>query len=172
MPHRNLHKRKRFYIELVNATYDKMLAYAISKTIDPLQAYDLAQDACVTAWINLDKVMASPNPHGWMMNALKNHMYKFFESQKLEMQYVDRLADVECSEEIGMPDVADSLSGLAEEVTFSSILTPDEMRILRMKAQGYRNYEIADILGMKTNQLNTKVSRMKTKIGKFLQETG
>ncbi|WP_066716850.1 RNA polymerase sigma factor [Clostridium sp. Marseille-P299] len=154
-------EKKKFYAELIDSTYDKLLVYARMRVTDTSKAYDLVQDACCTAWENIDSVMNSLNPGGWLMNALKNHIHKFYDELASEKRVMDALmTDVKA--ETYIPD-------LENEITFTSILSPDEVRIIRLKEQGYKHHEIAELMVVRPGTIDSKVFRIKNKIINFLK---
>jgi hypothetical protein len=60
-----------FLTELLQTTRARLLAYARSRNFEGTAAEDLVQEVCLSAWTHIDAVMGSPNPPGWLMNALK-----------------------------------------------------------------------------------------------------
>ena len=151
-------RKEKFYIELINTTYDKLLVYAKVKIADPKRAEDLVQEACLTAWDKIKTVMDSPNPGGWLMNALKNHILKYNSSLSAEQKISEALML-----ENQYTHINDS-----NEISFSSILSDDELEIIKLKEQGYKHYEIANMLNAKLGTIDSKVSRIKKKITFFL----
>lgn len=105
-------EKKKFFIKLIDSTYDKLLVYARMRVSDTSKAYDLVQDTCCTAWENIDSVINSANPGGWLMNTLKNHIHKFYDELASEKRIMDALtADIK--DEIYIPD-------LEKEIAFTS----------------------------------------------------
>jgi RNA polymerase sigma-70 factor (ECF subfamily) len=141
--------------------HDKLLDYTRMRVTDTSSAQDIVQDVCLLAWEKIDDVMCSPNPNGWMMNTLKNYIRKYKVRTALEQERIEPL-----DENIPAPerDLSDSAA------SFSSVLRPEEMRIVELKAQGYKHREIADILGVKPGTIDSAVSRIKVKITNLLED--
>lgn len=81
-----LDEKKKFYIDLIDSTYDKLLVYASIRVKDSTKAHDLVQDTCCTAWENIDSLIGSANPGGWLMNTLKNHIHKFYDDRQVKKE--------------------------------------------------------------------------------------
>jgi DNA-directed RNA polymerase specialized sigma24 family protein len=60
----------------------------------------------------------------------------------------------------------DELDGFA----FASVLSEDELRIVRLREAGYKHDEIAKLMGIEPNAARKRLSRIKTKVTKFLEE--
>lgn len=164
MTRRQLQKRKQFFTELIDETRGNMMLFAQVRVEDKTLADDLVQEVCMTAWMNLDKVMDSPNPKGWLINALKIHIRKYYKSVEREKKKFEALTELEMDEEY-TPE-------MLEEIAFSGELSTEEMLILKLREQGYQYHEIAKELGMKSATIHTKVSRMKKKLEKYLKASG
>jgi DNA-binding NarL/FixJ family response regulator len=110
-------------------------------------------------------VIASPSPQGWMMNVLKHRIYKYYDSLAEEQQRTQPLTD-DTSDQVLLFEPAD------DEISFLSVLTPQEIRIVKLKEQGYLHREIAKQLGLRPGTIDSAVSRIKTKVSKFLKGEG
>ena len=154
-------EKKMYFTKLIDSTYDKLLVYSRMRGKDSSKAYDLVQDTCCTAWENIDSLMNSTNPGGWLMNTLKNHIYKFYDEVASDKKIMAALtADVK--DDTYIPD-------LDNEITFTSILTKDEIDVIKLKEQGYKHHEIAKILLVRPGTIDSKVSRIKNKLTKFFK---
>ncbi|MDR1156847.1 MAG: sigma-70 family RNA polymerase sigma factor [Oscillospiraceae bacterium] len=154
-----------FYQELVDEMYDLLLNYTRIKVSDSSAALDIVQDVYLIAWEKIDRVIASPNPQGWLMNALKNYLHKYYCALADDQQMTQPLAD-NASDQVLLFEPAD------DEMSFLSVLTPQEIRIVRLKEQGYPHREIAKLLGLRPGTIDSAVSRIKAKISKFLKDEG
>jgi DNA-binding NarL/FixJ family response regulator len=56
------------------------------------------------------------------------------------------------------------------EYSIAEILSPEELQIVQLRAQGYKHDEIAVLLNMKSGTVRTKLSRIKDKVTKFLED--
>lgn len=152
-----------FYEGLIDAMYDVLFDYARLRVSDASRAQDIVQDVCLIAWEKIDDVAESSNPKGWMMNTLKNRIRKHYERTAFEQRKTEPLTDnmPEAAPPFDSPDIASS---------FSSVLNPQEMRIIELKLQGYKHREIADTLGIRPGTVDSAVSRIKAKIAKLPED--
>jgi DNA-directed RNA polymerase specialized sigma24 family protein len=105
--------------------------------------------------------MYSPNSAGWLMNTLKNHLRK---------HYVHLAANKEVSNELRPEfDEAVVMAELDGAFSFASVLSPDELQIVKLKEQGYKHREIAEITGSNKGTIDSKFSRIKDKLTRFLE---
>jgi RNA polymerase sigma-70 factor (ECF subfamily) len=155
-------REEKFYIELIRETHANLLTYARLKTPDVSQAEDIVQETFLTAWDKIGRLMSSPNPAGWLMNVLKNHLRKHYDGISSEQRITDVLTLHQ--------DAAASQPEPSGEASFTSVLSPDELRIAALKEQGYKHHEIAAKLGAKQGTIDSKVSRIKAKITRFLDD--
>jgi RNA polymerase sigma-70 factor (ECF subfamily) len=154
-----------FYEDLFDEMYNLLLNYAIYKIRDASAAQDVVQDVCLIAWEELDRVMASPNPRGWLMNALKNRIHKYGAALADAQQRTEPLTD-------SILGQGPSFDPTDSEVSFVSVLNPQEMRIATLKEQGYIHREIANILNLRPGTIDSAVLRIKEKINRSLEDNG
>lgn len=151
-----------FYRELIDEMYDILLGYARLNISNAPEAQDIVQDVCLVAWEKIDRVMASLNPRGWLMNTLKNYICKYHTALADARRVTEFLDDI-AADNVLLFDAADS------EASFFSVLTPQEIRIVKLKGQGYLHREIAAFLELQPGTIDSAVSRIKVKIAKFLK---
>jgi RNA polymerase sigma-70 factor (ECF subfamily) len=149
---------ERFFEELYIEMQSKLLRYAearISDRADKEYAEDIVEETFKTAWAKLPELMASENPQGWLINALKLHILKAYEKRNKE--HPDKREYAETAAET----IFDN------EISFSGYLSEDEMRIVRLKEAGYKHDEISTIMNVSAGTIHSKVSRIKDKLRKF-----
>jgi RNA polymerase sigma factor (sigma-70 family) len=154
-------REEKFYAELIGKHNSRLLAYASSRVRDRFQAEDIVQDVWLTAWSKVNDVMNSANPGGWLMNALKNHLKKHYANIAKAQKIADAL--------IIDGEAAGFDTKFYEEISFASILSLDELRIIGLKEQGFKHREIAEKLGTSKGTIDSKVSRITLKITRFLE---
>jgi RNA polymerase sigma factor (sigma-70 family) len=154
-------KRERFYENLVNEMGLKLSKYAEYKVSDKNAVENIALDTLETAWIKIDELMKSENPKGWLYNALKIHIKRYYKELQISGE---NLQTVEISE-LDMPVEAI----FDDEADFEDKLSSDELHIAHLKEQGYKHNEIAQIMGLQTGTISSKVSRIKAKLTKYLE---
>jgi RNA polymerase sigma-70 factor (ECF subfamily) len=122
-------------------------------------AEDIVEETFKTAWQKIDELVASDNPNGWLINALKLHILKYYEKrtkEHLEKREYDEI-------EIPTETVFDN------EISFSGSLSDDEMQIVKLKSAGYNHIEISKIMDVPVGTIHSKVSRLKDKLRKILE---
>jgi RNA polymerase sigma-70 factor (ECF subfamily) len=154
--------KERFFEELVESTRSALFDFARAHVKDVSQAEDAVQDACYTAWVKIDALMDSPNPEGWLMNALKYQIHKQYDKLASEKRIAAKLF-------AKSPDSGAVYMDESGDVPFTAALSPDELRIVRLREQGYRHEEIAKLLNVEPGAVRTRLSRIKGKVAKFLE---
>jgi DNA-directed RNA polymerase specialized sigma24 family protein len=149
-------RRAGFYTGLVDAHRDRLLKFARARILNDSDAEDVVQEALYVAWRRIDVLMVSPNPVGWLYNALKFCVKKYYESEK--------------AKDIAMPELWDEavFPEIDGDWGVAALLTEDELRIVNLKYQGYTHHEIAKMLDAPYGTIASKVSRIKAKIMKLL----
>jgi RNA polymerase sigma-70 factor (ECF subfamily) len=155
------HEKEKFYIQLLRDNSAILLTYAHSRVADNFQAEDIVQDVWVTAWKKIDDVFESSNPTGWLINALKNHLHRYYEHLANNRELSDKLT-FEADQAAAMPEFNHAIS-------FASVLSPGELRIVKLKEQGYKHREIAEMLGSSKGTIDSRLSRIKEKLARFLE---
>jgi RNA polymerase sigma-70 factor (ECF subfamily) len=153
---------ERFFEELIESTRRTLLNYARSHIRDATQAEDVVQETCLTAWSKIDALMDSQNPKGWLMNTLKNQLHKYHDKLASEQQMLAKL--------VAIPGDGIAYTDEPDGFVFASVLSEDELRIVRLREAGYKHDEIAKLMGIEPNAARKRLSRIKTKVTKFLEE--
>jgi RNA polymerase sigma factor (sigma-70 family) len=148
--------------ELIQTTRSRLLAYARSRLVEDSAAEDLVQEACLSAWTSIDAVLESPNPPGWLMNALKIHIRRYY----ADIAKDNKLSDALAASADGEPLIADDADS---EISFAAALTDDELHIVSLRAQGYSDREIADIVKTEYAAIRKRFSRIREKIKRFME---
>jgi RNA polymerase sigma factor (sigma-70 family) len=154
-------KRERFYENLVDEMSLKLTQFAEYKVSDKNAVENIVEDTLETAWIKIDELMESENPNGWLYNALKIHIKRYYKELQTNEE---NLQTIEISE-LDMPieTIFD------DEVDFEDKLSSDELKIAHLKEQRFKHSEIAQIMGLTTGTISSKVSRIKAKLTKYLE---
>jgi RNA polymerase sigma factor (sigma-70 family) len=118
---------------------------------------DIVEETFKTAWQKVDELIASENPHGWLINALKLHILKHYEKRNKEHPDKREFDESETATET----IFDN------EISFSDSLSDAEMRILKLKEAGYNHNEISTMMDLPAGTIHSKVSRIKDKLKKF-----
>jgi RNA polymerase sigma factor (sigma-70 family) len=152
---------ERFFKKLFIEMRGDLIRYAEAKIrgkADKEYVEDIVEETFKTAWEKIDELVTSENPNGWLINALKLHILKFYEKRSKE--HLEKRE----FEEIEIPTETDFDS----EISFSGRLSDDEMQIIKLKSAGYNHNEISFITGQPAGTIHSKVSRIKDKLRKIL----
>ena len=150
-----------FIEQLYREEYKKMVMVAYTKLRSRQSAEDVVQETFTEAWKCFDRLLASPNPAGWLYLTLRNKMKHELRSQlrfsllrdKLEWTHKTEQSDSENS-----PD--DLFEGVSRE----------EYELLEMiYIQGYTNIEAAEKLGISYVVCRKRVQRAKENMRKKLE---
>jgi RNA polymerase sigma-70 factor (ECF subfamily) len=151
-------KKESFFEKLFIEMRIKLLRYAEAKIPDRGNAEDIVEETFKTAWQKIDELTDSENPQGWLFNALKLHILKYYDNRNKEHPEKREYEEVEIPTET----IFDN------EISFKDDLSDDEMRIIKLKEAGYKHEEISSIMDLPTGTIHSKVTRIKEKISKIL----
>jgi RNA polymerase sigma-70 factor (ECF subfamily) len=147
-----------FFEELYIEMRSKLIRFAEAKIPDKSTTEDIVEETFKTAWQKLPELIASENPHGWLINALKLHILKFYEKRAKEHPEKREYSEIDIPTE----------TVFNNEISFSGSLSDDEMQIIRLKEAGYKHDEIGNLINLPAGTIHSKVSRIKDKLRKFL----
>jgi RNA polymerase sigma factor (sigma-70 family) len=153
-------REERFFEGLVESNRRAMLDFARARMRDASQAEDVIQDACFAAWEKIGDLMLSPNPGGWLMNALKICIRRHRKKEAKERAATEALTRG-WVDDVAYPDDID-------ENLVAGILSHDDLRIAELREQGYGDSEIAELLGKTPGAIRMRLTRMRKKIAEFL----
>jgi RNA polymerase sigma factor (sigma-70 family) len=151
---------KRFFKQLFIDMRNDLIRFAeanIRDKADKEYAEDIVEETFKTAWEKIDELVACQNPNGWLINALKLHILKYYEKRNKEHPEKRELYEMEIPTET----IFDN------EISFSSKLSDDEMQIIKLKSAGYNHIEISSVMGVPVGTIHSKVSRLKEKLRKI-----
>jgi RNA polymerase sigma-70 factor (ECF subfamily) len=155
---------KRFFKQLFIDMRNDLIRFAeanIRDKADKEYVEDIVEETFKTAWQKIDELVACQNPNGWLINALKLHILKYYEKRTKEHLEKRELYDIET--EIPIETDFDN------EISFSGKLSDDEMQIIKLKSAGYNHIEISKIMDVPVGTIHSKVSRLKDKLRKILE---
>jgi RNA polymerase sigma factor (sigma-70 family) len=157
---------ERFFEELYIEMRSKLTRFAEARIPDRGSAEDVVEETFRTAWMKIDELSASENPHGYLFNTLKLHILKHCEKHAKDRPDKREAADIGELTDIAVP----SDTYFDSEISFSDRLTDDEMQIISLKDAGYKHGEIGSMLKVPAGTIHSKVSRIKDKLIRFRGE--
>ncbi|MDR1329333.1 MAG: sigma-70 family RNA polymerase sigma factor [Oscillospiraceae bacterium] len=158
-----------FLAELYQEMKDRLYSYAYMNIRDYHRAEELVQDVFLLASQKIDSVMQSPNPRGWLVNALQFVLKREYRSHlNIQKAFVEQSAYTE--------DMEDSTSNSAEDEAFkmlelSSMFKADEWHLLkRAYIERYTIAEIAEELGIEYAACAKRLQKASNKARKLFGE--
>ena len=148
-------EEKEFLSALFSSECENMTKIANIRLQNIHEAQDAVQETFLVAQKNIEKIMRSENPKGWLMNALKY-------SVKQQWKVRKRFALLE-------QKVKHNTAGYTADDTVDfelwKILPQFEYKILRMiYIEGYTIHEVADFLGITYETCKKRVQLAKRKL--------
>ena len=151
--------------KLFRENYNKFELYACALLQDQKSAQTAVQTAFLIACTNIDDLMASPNPVGWMMQTIKNVTRNMRRRRNRELMLVLPLAELTIE-----PGKADSYTVELWDQC-KTILSPEELDLVKsVVIDGISYVEKAEELGITMWACYKKVERALKKLRKGLSE--
>ena len=151
-------KAKECLDELYRGMFTNLLLIADSKLRDYHLSEDVVQDTFVAAEKHIEKLMSSPNPAGWLCNALK---YKI----KHEVRSIKRFRMLQ--EKLEQERLTMGTSYSESLYSVEEIISEDDYSLLsNIYIDGYAIKEVANMLGISYETCKKRVQRAKEKIRK------
>lgn len=133
-----------------------MFSYALRSLNDPLCAEDVVMLAFSVAVKNVDKLMNSPNPQGWLMKTLKHKIAH----EKLSLSRRPVTVPIESLDNFPINDTPEPLPAL-------SCLTSDEDKLVELIYGEKRSIaEAASELHISESACKKRLQRLRDKIKK------
>lgn len=148
--------------ELFSETYMPLVMYAYSALQNKELAEELAQDTFSVACVKINELEASPNRHGWLMNALKHLIRNYRHTMAVRSKIVGSVLDVD-SVEVGVKD------DISFAVSYHGVLSDDDFLLLKFTAlYGFTIEEAALLMGISKHACAKRLQRAKEKLRRNL----
>jgi RNA polymerase sigma-70 factor (ECF subfamily) len=148
-----------FFKELVESMSSDLLRIANSELRNLDDSKDSLQETLLAAYNNIDKLMSSKNPRGWLVNTLR---FKIMHMQRAKFRYIKLQEKLKSENGITATTPFEDYYGS----DIQAIIMKDEYKILRLLyEEGYSVREVADKLGIKyeTCKKRIQIARHKLK---------
>jgi RNA polymerase sigma factor (sigma-70 family) len=134
-----------------------VLAYALRRCANPVDAEDVAAETFIVAWRKLDSIPADPT--GWLYAVAR----RVLANQRRGNGRRDRLISALRVSDVTTPlRAGDDRDGMVFAALAS--LAPADQEILRLVAwEGLRNHQIADVLGISANAVAIRLHRARAR---------
>ena len=148
---------EQLYLEL----FDCMKAYARSSLQSESQAEEAVQETFRIACMKPDDLCASPNPQGWLLNALK---FTIQNKKRCNDNTSRLLTDYIASQS---REIAVSEDKVSLEILYGNIADLEEFKLLReMAVDGRSQLEMAQARGISLSACKKRVQRAKETLRK------
>ncbi|WP_299286057.1 RNA polymerase sigma factor [uncultured Tateyamaria sp.] len=141
-------------------------AFALSLTRNRATADDMMQDTVLKAWTNMDKFTPGTNMRAWLFTILRNNFYTSRRKLNREVADVDNVFSDTLS-------VKPEHDGRLQMSDFKKALNqlPDEQReaLILVGASGFAYEEAAEMCGVATGTIKSRVNRARAKLTELLQ---
>jgi RNA polymerase sigma-70 factor (ECF subfamily) len=147
-----------FLTRMFDEMYSFLLNLAQVRMHDEQGAHDAVQETFLAAVNNIDKLMRSENPRGWLVNALK---YKVMHEMRAKTRFIMLCQEMAMASNRAPPaDIYDAYGqNLAET------LAKEEYEVLRLVyIDGYKAREAAALLGITHDACKKRIQTAKRKL--------
>jgi RNA polymerase sigma-70 factor (ECF subfamily) len=164
-------RREEQFRTIFHDNYNRILGYALRRTLTPEDAADVVSETFLTAWRRFDDLPPGDESRLWLYGVAHRVLANHHRSERRRDALVERL-----SAEIGELDLGwhDPMpSDLAPLSTAWHRLRPEDRDLLGMVAwEGLSNEQIARVLGCSRSVLKLRVHRARKRFARQLTEAG
>jgi RNA polymerase sigma-70 factor (ECF subfamily) len=158
--------RQQRYEDLVRPHLDRLLGFAVRRTVSFSDAEDAVQDMCVRAWSALDELRDAASARAWLFSILRTVLSDAWErtGRRARLVPMSRLEDVH-----------EQFVSTENDVVFAEVVGRLDEEMLRMALdaipedfaaavelhdiEGFKYHEIAGIVGVPIGTVMSRISR-------------
>ena len=158
-------EERAFIEQLYRDMRGKLLQYAYANLSETDMAEDAVQDAFKIASMKIKNVMDSNNPHGWMVNTLKNILHEMKRNHVKQNNIIARsLIEGEAFDGIGSgKNVEDD--AVIVDLMYSGLVSKEEYELLKTVVfNNFSIHETAQLLGISDEACKKRIQRAKAKL--------
>lgn len=150
-------------LDYIESLYRKeaLLLFRYSKVLfdNPSIAEETVQETFIIACLNYKKLIASPNPEGWIMNTHKNVCRNF---KKTTNRYLNQMISLD-----GIPLSSQYTEDVYDDDALASFVTTEDFIILKkIILDGYSHKDLAEELGISIDACKKRFQRAKQRFKK------
>lgn len=147
--------------QLYLENYSSLICFAKSVMNNPDAAEDLVQETFLIAQYKLDAVLSSPNPHGWLMNTLKNTIGNYYKQQRFVAQSLIVESSSDCTSECT----------LSVNELYAGLVSPEELKLLVwIYCENVSRQEASERLGISPAACRKRLQRAKQSLRSAIQK--
>ncbi|MEX2126484.1 MAG: sigma-70 family RNA polymerase sigma factor [Woeseia sp.] len=161
-------ERRRRFDRVVTVFHTALYRYAAWLCRDRDIAEVVVQESLLRAWKSLDALREDEAAKRWLLTIVRRENARYFERKKLDMVDIDDLSPSQAAM------IADSGNPELDEVREAIYRLDDDYRepLLLQVLMGYSAKEIADLMGIKTGTVLTRLHRARLKLKETLNAAG
>ncbi|MEL6572554.1 MAG: RNA polymerase sigma factor [Pseudomonadota bacterium] len=144
-------------------------AFALNLTRNDATADDLVQDTVVKAWKNIDKFEEGTNMRAWLYTILRNTFYSDYRKRRREVQDSEGHFAATLSVK---PDHDGRLAMTDFMVAFHKLGDEQREALTLVGASGFAYHEAAEMCGVATGTMKSRVNRARARLGELLDLQG
>lgn len=141
-------------------------AFALNLTRNDATADDLVQDTIVKAWKNIDRFEVGTNMRAWLYTILRNTFYSDYRKKRREVQDSDGIFAATLSVK---PDHDGRLAMGDFMKAFDQLNDEQREALTLVGASGYAYHEAAEICGVATGTMKSRVGRARARLAELLE---
>lgn len=155
----DLERRQRFD-RVVTVYHPALYRYAAWLCRDPGIAEVVVQESLLRAWKSLDALREDEAAKQWLLTIVRRENARYFERRKLDMIDIDELSASQAAM------IAESGDPELDELREAIYRLDDDYRepLLLQVLMGYSTKEIAELMGIKTGAVLTRLHRARLKL--------
>ena len=140
-----------------------LLRYAVTLIRDKETSQDALQEIFLRYFVARQRGQRFTNPKAWLFRILRNHLLDILKSAAFnhEIQYVPTVSDLRCELDAQYRHTELSLE-------MEKLLAPRELECVRLRAEGLRYEEIADVLAIRSGTVGAMLARVHQKMQKAM----
>lgn len=153
-------ERRQRFDRVVTVFHAVLYRYAAWLCRDPGIAEVVLQESLLRAWKSLDALREDGAAKQWLLTIVRRENARYFERKKLDMVDIDDLSPSQAAM------IADSGDPELDEIREAIYRLDDDYRepLLLQVLMGYSTKEIADLMGIKTGAVLTRLHRARLKL--------
>jgi len=145
---------------LFSAYYAFFVRLVMRRTGNLDRAEELVQDALVALYEELRRGRAIREPKAWVAAVLYRLLAREHRRQSREAEFLDTIRALPA--DLWAEPVGEACDGDLEQLL--DVLTPREREVVLLRAEAYKYREIARLLGISKNSVNTLLARALKKL--------
>ena len=147
--------------ELYTEMYDKLLSLAKKRVHNTDLAKEIVQETFRIACVNIEKLMTSKKPQGWLMITLKNVTNNILRGKSRLSSLFLQVSDIEEIAEEAKFNIEENLP----DILYSDISETEEYTLIKkIIFEHYTTAELAEEYGVSTDVIRQRIHRARLKL--------